>query len=121
MGELAEVKKKAENIIIELAQPYKVTARDREDPQLKEDHLVSAFMITKAINMKWPQSMPALESRHWLLISDELFAEPRNLSLSKLEFEWLLGVVENCDYPAALTSWRWTLVKYLQELNRKQG
>lgn len=108
-----------ERILVDLNQPYKVTEDERKQVAFKENKLVSSWMIRLAVNMRWPQSMPATESRIWLLIYDQLFAEPGKLSLSKTEFDWLLDVVENCDYQASVTSWRWTLVKYLQELNRQ--
>lgn len=103
-------------VIVKLDLPYKLNEADKS--QFPKPELVSAWLIRQAIINKWRDSMPRTDSRIWALIQDELFAEPKNLSLSKSDFDWLFEVINNCDYPGTVSTWRWTLLKYLEDLNR---
>ena len=118
MGELLEAKK-PKPVVVDLTQSYKIRDADRQ--QFKEPKDVSAYLIRHAVNMKWAQTMPRTDSRIWAQIQDQLFEEPESLSLSPADFDWFFDLVSNCDYPAGVSSWRWVLVGYLEDLKRKQG
>lgn len=115
-SELKEVVKKSEHILINLDLPYKLNEADKV--QFKENKFVSVTLIRQAISMKYRDTMPRTDSRIWALIQDELFAEPKKLSLSKTDFKWFFDLINSCDYPGLLSSWRWTFLNHLEELNR---
>lgn len=105
-------------VSIDLDQPYKTVEPDRV--QFPQNKLISGFLIRHAVNTKWRDSMPRTDSRIWALIQDELYAEPGKLSLPKETFDWLFEQVSNCDYPASLSSWRWTFLNYLEILKMQK-
>lgn len=104
-------------VIVKLDLPYKLNEADKT--QFPKPELVSAWLIRSAINMKFKDATPLTDSRICALVQDQLFSEPKNLSLSKSEFEWFFAIVSGCDYPGAISSWRMTLLKSLEELNRQ--
>ena len=114
--ELTEVRKPSENILIDLDLKYRMNSADRE--QFKEEKFISYLLIRHAISVKYPQSMPRTDSKIWALTQDELFSEPKKLSLSRSEFDWLFELIDQCDYPGLMSSWRWTLLNHLDELKR---
>jgi hypothetical protein len=117
MKELREVSSAGVNILIDLDLPYKVDEINRR--QFAHNKLISSYLIRHAVVTKWRESMPRTDSRIWALIQDELTAEPGKLDLPRTHFDWLFEVINNCDYPGAMSSWRWTLLNYLEELCRK--
>ena len=105
--------KKSELVEFRLDLPYKMHPGDRD--QFKKTCQVTAFLLRHAVNKKWTQEMPRTDSRIWAQIQDDLLDDPDSLLLSKNDFEWIKEIVSNCDYPASMSSWRWTLLRSLEK------
>lgn len=100
---------------LDLEISYKLNELDRQ--QFKTGREISAILIRQAVQKKWPDTMPRDSSRVWAAIQDQLFEDKNPLELTDAQWEWLKELVNECDFPGLLSSWRWTLVRHLA----KQG
>lgn len=96
--------------------PYRVHSLERSNEMFKTDQKITCTLLRHAVNNKWAQNMPRTDSRIWGEIQDVLLEEPEFIELTKSQFEWLFDVINNYDFPAGLSSWRWTLVHHLEEV-----
>jgi len=81
---------------------------------------LTQVLIGEAVSRRYPNGMPRQESRLYGNLLNILYKQPTDMDLDMHTVRLIADCLDKAELPAHMSSWKWTLLDYLESLLKEK-
>lgn len=80
---------------------------------------LTRFLIEEVVNRKYPNGLPKTESRMYAKVLDQFWSNADTIDIDDSTFLFIKEALDAVNLPPAFSSWKWSLIAYLETIDKK--